>query len=181
MACTPVGINQDNESCSTSDGGIRNSYCTDFANITSATFDANGQITAIVMTAPGLWEKFVYDDDDTAFFNSEGERTGKKHIFNQSAFMKFEGLTAAKIAAINALRECCNMVWIHRTNGGIALVQGLEDDGAGNIVRVKQSAKVTSNVMTDTGANADRVEITVNSVCKKIHPTDLTDVEIEAL
>jgi len=181
MACVPVGINQDNESCTTSDGGIRNSYVTDFANITSATFDANGQVTAIVMTAPGLWEKFVYDDDDTAFFNSEGERTGKKHIFNQSAFMKFEGITAAKIAAINALRECCNTVWIHRLNSGIAIIQGFENDGAGNVVRVKQSAKATTSVLSDTGENADRVEITVNSVCKIVHPTDLTDVEIEAL
>lgn len=180
MACTPVGINQDLESCASSDGGIRQSYVTDFANITAVTFTA-GLVTAITMSAPGLWEKFVYDDDDTAFFNSEGERTGKKHVFNQSAFMKFEGITAAKVAAVNALRECCNLVWIHYTNSGVAIVQGFEDDGTGDMIRVKQSAKVTSSVLTDTGENADRIELTVNSIAKKVHLTDLTTAEIEAL
>ena len=181
MACTPIGINQDNESCATSDGGILNSYATDYANITDVTFDTDGEISAITMSGVGLWEKFVYDDDDTSFFNSEGERTGKKHIFNQSAFMKFEGINIAKVKAINALTDCCNLVWIHRLNSGVAIIQGIENDGAGNPKKVKQSAKATTNIMSDTGANADRVEITVNSVCKKVHVVDLTDTAIEAL
>lgn len=181
MACVPIGINQDNESCGTSDGGILQSYATDFANITSATFGTDGEITALVMASPGLWEKFVYDDDDTAFFNSEGERTGQKHVFNQSAFMKFEGLSVAKIKAVNALKDCCNTVWIHRLNSGIALIQGIEDDGTGTLKRVKQSAKATLNIMSDTGENTDRAEITVNSQCKKVHVVDLTDTAIEAL
>lgn len=181
MACVPIGINQDTESCATSDGGIRNSYVTDFANITDVTFGVDGEITAITMDAPGAWEKFVYDDDDTSFYNSTGERTGKKHVFNQEAFMKFEGLTIAKVKAVNALKDCCNTVWIHRTNSGVAIIQGIEDDGAGNFVRVKQTAKATTSILTDTGANADRTEITVSSVAKKIHIVDLTDVEIEAL
>ncbi|MDV7395101.1 hypothetical protein RZS08_27190, partial [Arthrospira platensis SPKY1] len=117
---------------------------------------------------------------DTAFYNSEGERTGKKHIFNQSAFMKFEGLSIAKIKAINALTDCCNMVWIHFLNSGIALVQGIEKDGTG-FKRVKQSAKATTNILSDTGENTDRAEITVNSVCKQVHVVDLTAAAIEAL
>ena len=181
MACTPVGINQDNESCSSSDGGILQSYATDFANVTSVTFGVDGEITAIVMTAPSLWEKFVYDDDDTSFYNSEGERTGKKHIFNQSAYMKFEGLTIAKVSAVNALRECCNTVWIHRLNSGVAVIQGIEDDGSGALQRTKQSAKATTSIMSDTGENADRAEITINSVCKRVHIVDLTNTAIEAL
>jgi hypothetical protein len=181
MACVPVGINQDTESCATSDGGIRNSYITDFANITDVTFAVSGEITAITMSGPGLWEKYVYDDDDSAFFNSEGERTGKKLVYNQAAFMKFEGITVAKLTAIDSIRECCNAVLIHRLNSGIAIIQGLENDGAGNFVRLKTSPKGTPNIMSDTGANTDRVEITFNSVCKKIHAVGLTDAAIEAL
>lgn len=181
MACTPIAINQDNESCASSDGGIRQSYVTDFANITSVTFGVDGEITAIVMDAPGAWIKFVYDDDDTAFYNSTGERTGKKHVFNQEAFMKFEGLSIAKIKAVNALRECCNTVWIHRLNSGIAIIQGIENDGSGAMTRVKQSAKATTSVLSDTGANADRAEISIGSVCKIVHVVDLTNTEIEAL
>jgi len=181
MACDPVGINQDNESCGTSDGGIYQSYVTDFGNITSATFAATGEITAIVMGGVGLWVKYVYDDDDTAFFNSEGERTGKKHVYNQSAFMKFEGLTVAKIDAVNSLIECCAGVWIHFLNGGINIIQGLEDDGTGTIKRTKQTAKTTGSILSDTGENTDRAEITVNSQCKTVHPTTLTAAAIEAL
>lgn len=181
MACVPIGINQDNESCATADGGILLSYATDFANITSVTFGTDGEITAIVMDSPGLWEKFVYDDDDTAFYNSTGERTGKKHVFNQECFMKFEGLSIDKIKAANALKDCCNMVWIHRLNSGLAIIQGIENDGSGALTRVKQSAKTTASVLSDTGENTERIEITVNSVCKQIHVVDLTNAAIEAL
>lgn len=180
MACTPIGINQDNESCATSDGGILTSYVTDFANISAVTFGTDDEITAITMDSVGLWEKFVYDDDDTAFFNSTGERTGKKHVFNQEAFMKFEGLSIAKVKAANALRDCCNTVWVHFTNGGLAIVQGIEKDGTG-FKRVKQSAKATTSILTDTGENADRIEITINSQCKTVHVVDLTMAAIEAL
>lgn len=180
MACTPIGINQDNESCASSDGGILTSYATDFANIDAVTFGTDDEVTAITMSGLGLWEKFVYDDDDTAFFNSTGERTGKKHVFNQEAFMKFEGLSIAKIKAVNALTDCCNMVWIHFLNSGVAIVQGIEKDGA-TFKRVKQSAKATTSILSDTGENTDRAEITVNSVCKQVHVVDLSMTAIEAL
>lgn len=183
MACTPIGINQDSESCAYSDGGILQSYAVDFAEIDSVTFAVDGSITAITMTGagPNTWTKYVYDDDDTAYFNNEGERTGKKHVFNQTAFMKFEGLSIAKVQAINSLTDCCNTVWIHVLNSGVHLLQGLEDDGSGAHKRVKQSAKATTNIMSDTGENTDRAEITINSVCKKIHIVDLTIAEIELL
>jgi hypothetical protein len=180
MACTPVGINQDNESCAASDGGILQSYATDFANISAVTWGSDDEITAITMSGSGQWEKFVYDDDDTAFFNSEGERTGKKLVFNQSAFMKFEGISIAKLTSVNANADCCNMVWIHRLNSGIALIQGIEKVGS-DFKRTKQSAKATPSVLSDTGDNTDRVEMTIESVCKTVHAVDLTDSAIEAL
>lgn len=176
-----TAINQDAASCGTSDGGILQSYFVDFADVTSMTFAADGSITAIVLGAAADFTRFVYDDDDTAFYNQTGERTGKKHTYNQQAFMKFEGITIAKVAAAEAFKECCNLVGIHVLNSGVNMLQGAEDDGTGTVKRTKTSAKGTINILSDTGDNTDRIEITVDSVAKKAHVVDLTTAAIEAL
>lgn len=181
MACTPAGINQDNGNCDTADGGIYQSYMTARANISAATFDVDGQITAFTMTSTSQWVKYVYDDDNTAFYNQEGERTGKKHVFNQSAFMKFEGINTAKVKEAGVVAGCCDMVWVHFLNDGSKFVQGLEDDGTGAIKKPKETAKATVNILSDTGDNTGRIEFTVNSVAKNTHLTTLSAAAIEAL
>ena len=87
MPCTLVELTADN--CAVSDGGIKVSYITDIDNITAATFDVNEQVTALTMASTGLWTKFEYEDDDTAYYNQVGARTGRKHTFTQTAFLNF--------------------------------------------------------------------------------------------
>jgi len=167
--------------CGTSDGGIIQSYYTDFSNITAATFTATGQISAFTMTGTSQWIKFVYDDDDSAFYNQTGTRTGKKHTYAQQAFMKFEAISQANVQAAENFKECCELVGIHVFNSGVIMVQGLEDDGTGTMKRTKISAKGTINVLSDTGDNTDRIEITVDSESKRVHTVGLTTAQIEAL
>lgn len=182
MACAITAIDQSSGSCAPI-GGVVHSYVTECDNITSATVDATGQITAFVMSGSSQWIKFIYDDDDTAFYNEEPDRQGKRIFYNQSASMKFEEVTNAKIHSARELAQCCCTVWIHRMTSGVARVQGLDVDPDNTDYSLsKDNAKVSPGVFSDTGANADRVEWTVGSVGRvPSGTTTLTDAAIEAL
>lgn len=183
MACGITEINQSAGSCG-SDGGIYLSYGTSSENIVDVTYDTDGIITGLTMANTSLWGKLTFDtDEDTAFYNQTGERTGKKHVENQQAFMSFSQITAAKIKAANEASECCSVVFIHFLNSGVALVQGIDIDlDADEWRTTKQPAKVTVNALSDTGDNADRIEYTIDSVGRKLSAsTTLTQTAIEAL
>lgn len=180
-----TGINQDNNNCAESDGGIKQSYGLDFNDLGSVTYDGSSPlvVSAITITGAGItFAKFVYDDDDTAFYNQEGERDNKKHTYNQQANMKFSGLTDAKISAAEALKELCATFWIHVLNGGMNLLQGIEKDaGTSGFVRPKSTAKATVSINSDTGDNEDNITVVIDSVAKKALSTSLTTSAIEAL
>jgi hypothetical protein len=166
MACGITSIDQTSLSDCGSLGGIFESYGLDCADFTSATV-SGGEITGLTVTEE--FTKLVYDDDDTAFYNQEADRTGNRISFNQTAFFKFEKLTKEKIAAANSAAECCCTIWIHRLNSGIDLLQGLDEDDAGTgVLYAKTKAKVTPSVLSDTGDNADRLEYSIESVGRKL-------------
>ena len=181
MACTLVELTAD--ACTTSDGGIKVSYITDIDNITAATFDVNNQITTFTMSGVGLWTKFEFEDDDTAYYNQVGARTGRKHVYTQTAFQNFYGLSNDKRAAAEALVGCCGLVAVHYHNNGTATVQGIEKStDIGNFKEVKKKLQVTSSLLTDTGANSDRLELQlISESIAASHFTTLTRTALEAL
>jgi hypothetical protein len=185
MPCTLTSINQDNASCGTSDGGIKQSYGIDLSTVDALTYDGSNGSLVTGVTLSGVGEAFtlyVYDDDDSAFYNEEGERTGKKHVYNQQASMKFEGITAAKIQAAEQLKDCCAQFWFHVGNNGIIRIQGVEKSAAASgFDRPKQTAKATVSINSLTGADADNITIVIDSQAKVALVTDLTTTEIEAL
>lgn len=182
MACVILPLDTN---CDPSSGGIKVSYITDIENITSVTWDVNNQVTGITMEDTDLWAKFVYENNDTAFYNQVGARAnnGKKHPYTQTAFMQFEGLTNAKRAAVEALVECCKLVAIHFTTNGTAMIQGIKKvAGGGLFEETNKPAKMTALFNTDTSANADRVEFQLISEDNKLSPfTTLSKAAIEAL
>lgn len=180
-----VGINQDNESCASPDGGMKQSYALDLPDLGSVTYDATNtlEIDGIVISTTSVtFAKFVYDDDDSAFFNQEGERENKKHNYNQQSSMKFAGLTYSKIAAAEGIKDSCAMFWLHVLNSGIILPQGIEKDaGSNGFIRPKQTAKATVSINSDTGDNEENITIVVDSVVKTALTCSLTTTAIEAL
>lgn len=164
-----------------SDGGISVSYgilCEDVTDITVV----SGVVTGFTLASTKSFSKLVFDDDDTAFYNQEGEREGKKVTINQTAFMKFEQITSAKIiAGNNALQVCCS-IWVHYLNSGVALVQGIDYFDDDSYLNAKTTAKITPSALSDTGENADRLEYNIESVGRRLSPTtSLTTTQIEAL
>lgn len=176
-----VGIDQTTGLCE-SDGGIEISYGALCEEVLDITVDANNQITSFTLTATAAFEKFVFDDDDTAFYNQPPERQSKKITFPQQAFMKFEGITNDKIQAANKIKSCCCTVWVHYLNSGIALVQGIDIAEDGSWKLTKRKAVVSPGIFSDTGANADRVEYTIDSTGRCLsRPTTLSQTALEAL
>lgn len=183
MACELISLNSSN--CVSSDGGIRASYVTDCDNITGVTFDANGQITAFTMADTDQWTQYEMDTEtDTAFYNETGERTGNKHILKQEAFMQFGGLDNEKRKASKALTGCCCLVAVHFMNNGTARVQGIEQVGTSTTLfqTSKKRNRVTANLLSDTGANEDRLELRFLSESRiPSHFTTLTEAALLAL
>lgn len=176
MAVDFIAITQDQ--CLNCIGGIARTALVDceYIDFDATTVDADGHIIAIAVTLAGAGKavELVYDKDETAFYNSTGERTGKRYRANQEAFMKFECTTTDKLRAAELLKNSCCIVAVHQLNSGEERVQGIDvredPDGSGYIaVRPIQECKATPSELSDTSANADRIEITLNSVSRNVN------------
>jgi hypothetical protein len=157
--CNLIGL--DGSNCITSDGGIVETFMTQADNVTNLTVNANEEITAITMTAPGLWVRYQYDTEtDIPYYNQVGTRSGNKHVYAKEALLPFTGLDATKRLAMQALTECCSgLAAIHFTSNNKAMLQGLVyDTVTSSFNKDKKPLKVTGNFNTNTGADSDVVE-----------------------
>jgi hypothetical protein len=169
--------------CDYSDGGIYQTEIASLYDITDVVFDVNGRVTNFVMASLGKWFEYIYDDDDTAYYNQTGTRENKKSNKEQVAFFKYAGITEEMIDFADALDGCCAVAAIHRTNSQIAMLQGIDYVG-GSQVWLPSKKKCTANIsiLTGTGAEEDRVEVTLNSTGRKFsRPVLLTSAEIAEL
>jgi hypothetical protein len=182
MACTYSGIDQTVGDCG-SDGGISKALAAPCEELNDVTITA-GVITQFAMENTGAWAEFIPDDDDSAYYNQEGAREGKKHTFNQDLFLKFEQITAAKIDEVNTIIDCCCSIWVAFLNSGPALVQGIEEDpnGVENFIYAKSKPLILASVLSGTGEEADRVTIQSQGVGRKASlTTSLSATAILAL
>jgi hypothetical protein len=172
--------------CVDAAGGVITSFLVEGNLVEDVTFDADGHITAVTLDAAGEVVEFEPQDDDTAYFNSTGERLEDNHRFNQEYFGKFKGLDEDKIESANGLSQCCNIVAFHFLDNGKALVQGIEwvpnaPSGDPNWRFPKQKGKPRVNVFSGTGAESNRVEVFLNSVTKYVALSKLSRADVEAL
>lgn len=178
-----ISIDQTTGVCDT-DGGIVYSHGMLCSNFTGVTVDAAGNITGFTTAVTGNIGKLQYDtEEDVPYFNETGERTGKKHLYNQEAFMSFDGITADKIkAGDSAAAGCCN-IFIHTFANGVKRMQGIQvDKDTGDWTLSKKRALVTVNNNSNTGDATDRMEWTISSQSKYAAPVvAMTDAAIEAL
>jgi len=187
MGCSLRSLN--NGTCVNSDGGIFCSYIINMEDVADIIFDTvpasgtYGCVTDIVTTGTGQVFQYKYDDDDSAFYNQNGNRQNKKHTVTQQAFYKFAGVDKDKVGFANGVKGCCELLAIHCSNSGAIYVQGVDFDMDTNEWKVtKQSVKATVNILTDTGANEDRVEINLNSLGRCFSPlTTMTEADIQAI
>lgn len=164
MACGLVDMEQD--TCPAVAGGIMEARVIPCEDIEEVTIAENGQVTALTLSDAGAFVKLKFDKDDTGFYNQEGERpTRNIHISNQSAFMKFSGLDSTKVDAARKLKRCCCVVAVYRLGNGKYVIQGIEPipgSTSGEWQFSKQETKATVSIFSGTGAEEDRIEVTLS-------------------
>lgn len=177
-----VAIPSTESNCDNS-GGIKYSYGVDKNEITAVTVDGTGVITGFTMSGLGLWAKVEFDDDENvAFYNQSGALNGSSIDFTQEAFMQFNGVTQAKIAAANQAKACCGTVWIHFFKDGSVVVQGIEVDNSQNWAFTKVNARVVPTANSGTGTENNLMNYSIQSTGRYLSSTtDLDEAAIEAL
>lgn len=182
MACTLTGINSVTD-CTPNYGGIVKSFGCKLSDITSVTITA-GEITNFTMAAPGAWEEYIYDADGTANYNQVGSVNNNRFSCEQTAFMKFKGISTAYITAANNAKDCCDVVFIHVLANGTRVVQGFEAlTATGAPTRpANRSCRIIPTINTDTTQNEARMEYAVTGNTNSFSmPTTLSDSAILAL
>lgn len=189
MSCTLLPILTD--ACAPARGGVSHFFVTSYNSITGITLGTGptaGVITNFTMSQTGLWKKFVPTKNQTAFFNQTGERPNEfsnTHRFVQELFAQFSGIDKGRLDAIDALKDCCQLVVIVVLANGTRLVFGLEVDttATGNRVpSVEGDCRATVSALSDTAANEARVEVRITARSSNASPTtNMTDAAIEAL
>lgn len=183
MASGLTSLNSTGTDCSAAEGGIIRSYGCKLADISSVTVTSN-VISNFTMASTGLWKEYKYDRDATANFNQAGALNGNKFSVEQTAFMKFKGITSAYILAANTAKDCCDVVFIHVLASGTKVVQGLEFLAATGSPEpsINRSTRIVPTINSDTSANEARMEFSIaGSTNTFSQTTSLTDAAILAL
>ncbi|MGL4598165.1 MAG: hypothetical protein ACRCYO_11570, partial [Bacteroidia bacterium] len=181
-ACALVGINSVND-CLVAYGGIVKSFAAKLSDITSVTV-LSGVVTNFTMATTGAWKQYTYDLDGTANYNQPGTRNGNRVTFEQAAFIKFKGISAAYVDAANKAKDCCDVVFIHVLANGLRLIQGMEELAATGAPSPTfgNSTRIVPTINTDTTANEARMEYNIGGTSNSVSmTTSLTDAAILAL
>lgn len=177
--CTIQGITSE-QACGEAIGGIKATYIAEFADLGFTI--ASKKVSALT----GALKKFSFTKNNTAFFNSTGERqTLSVHRYAQESLMVFNQTDPATEAA-DELKACCKLVAIHLLDNGNVRFQGLQfTTTAKTAVEVSsQECRATVSDLSDTGANESRVEIRLLSQSKNTvmgNSSVLTEAYLDAL
>jgi len=169
---------QNTDTFSNVDGGIYQSYICNLDDVTDITF-TSGVLTGITVGTVGSFKKFVFDDDNSAFYNQEGSFSGTRFTNAQSAFMKFSGLSAARATAADCARQAYRVIAFHFLNDCSVMVQGVEE-GAGcdsaNFKHSRVPARIAPSVKSNTSDTESALEFSITSEARSIVPVDPTTI-----
>lgn len=180
LVCQLQTLSQGQSQCTKFIGGLRATYAVDWLDVLTAPVTA-GILTTITITA-GKLVKIEGDDDNSSFYNQEGAREGNAYRNTQSAFIKFTGLTNAKVVAGNHSKGVLKGLYIHLLNDGSLHVQGgeLNSDGSA-LVPSFQGAKLNPSAKSNTAEGESALEYNIQSVAGDMVPTSMTVAALNAL
>lgn len=167
-ACGLLALAGSADDCGDASGGVVKAYAADCndLDLDEATFDDEGNIVDIPWATPTTpFVEITPDDDNQAYFNQEAARddTGKLTVTG-TFFGNISNVTHTKYKSAEAFARCCCLVVIHEWANGFATIQGLKVVPSGEtfiLKTLKNKAKATPNILSDTGENTDRVAITI--------------------
>lgn len=181
LVCKLEGLIQASADCTKFIGGLRTTYAIDWLDVATAPV-VNDVLTTITLKAGKAMVKIEGDDDNTSFYNQEGAREGNAYRNTQSAFIKFTGLTNAKVVAANHSKGVLKGLYIHILNDGSIHVQGGELNSTGNaLIPSFQGAKLNPSAKSNTGEGESALEYNIQSVSGDLVPTSMTVAALDAL
>jgi hypothetical protein len=181
LVCVLTGLSQGQAQCTKTIGGVRATYAVDWLDVQSATVTA-GILTAITLKASKFLVKIEGDDDNTSFYNQTGAREGNAYRNTQDAFLKFTGLSNAKVVAANHSKGVLKGLYFHVLNDGTIQTQGGELTADGAAMEPSfQGAKLNPSVKSNTGEGESALEYSIQSVAADLVPTSMTVSALEAL
>lgn len=182
LVCKLIDQIQSSDQCAKYIGGIRVTYGIDWTEVDDNTV-ADGILTDLTIKTGSLkMTKIVYDDDNTASYNQDGAREGLVYRATQVAFMKFSGITSAKLVAANKTKGVLKGLYFHVMNSGVILVQGAELNAGGTkAVPSYVGAKVNPSPKTNTGEGANAIEYSIESVAADLLAVGITETELETM
>lgn len=165
-----------NGDCPDCDGGILRTGIVDCDKVADMVFDTDGCLVGLVLTEADAVLIYEFDGDDTAFYNQTGSRpTPNKFTVTQQASFKFCGINKDSIAFANGIKGCCCLFAFHELDDCSVIGQGFEylegKDAGQNWRKTKQNLKATPSILSDTGANDNRIEILLDSVGSCFSPS----------
>lgn len=177
--CTIQGLSA-SQVCGEADGGVKACYVAEFANL-SFTIGSK-KVTAIT----GALKKFVFTKNNTAFFNSTGERqTLSVHRYQQEGLMQFNQTDAATEAA-DEIKACCKLVPIWLLENGNIRIQGVQfTSSAKTALEVSAvECRAIASDLSDVGGQESRVEIKFTSQSKNtviVNTASINEAYLDAL
>jgi len=168
--CTLTAIDQTAEACPVAIGGIFALALGDFADITAATI-AGTSVSALTGI---VWSVYLFDKDNTAFFDQNGERPSQFILkYVSDGFCKFVDITDAKIAALEDL-GCCNIVGIAFQTNGVNRIFGIDPNAAGDeIIQSLVGHKITPSAKSGTGEDENRIEFVISGESQTLLTTTI--------
>jgi hypothetical protein len=181
LVCQLETLSQGQSQCTKFIGGLRATYAVDWLDVDTAVVTA-GVLSALTLKATKNLVKIEGDDDNSSFYNQEGAREGNAYRNTQSAFIKFTGLTNAKVVAANHSKGVLKGLYIHLLNDGSLHVQGGEFNAdASALIPSFQGAKLNPSAKSNTGEGESALEYNIQSVSGDLVPTSMTVSALEAL
>lgn len=156
--CTLTPIDQTQEACPAAIGGIYALALADFADLTDATISG----TSVTALTGVTWTVFLFDKDNTAFYDQNGERPSQYLLkYVSDGFLKFVDITDDKVAALADI-GCCSLIGIAFQNNGTNRIFGIDpdEDGTGAIESLVRHV-ITPSAKSGTGNEENRIEFVI--------------------
>jgi len=179
LVCAIDDQNQSTNQCIKNVGGVRVTYGVDWNDVEGSTVVA-GILTVLTLKSGKKLSRMVFDDDNTASYNQDGGREGLVYRATQAAFLKFTGISNAKVVAANNSKGVLKGLYFHVLNDGSIQTQGAELNADGTKIQASYNgAKINPSVKSNTSEGASAVEYNIASVAADLVPTALTAQDLE--
>lgn len=160
-ACAPAAISL--ASCPDASPGISNIYYCQKSDIASVTV-TSGAITAFTMTTGKVFYEISTDDQATTFTDTSADiRYASKNTSALTA--QIPGLSLAIQKQLMSLKNCCELVFVVKTNTDVYKVMGYDVNYSASTATYKSCTLNQLNWLSQSTADDDYARFEIAATC----------------